>query len=131
MKEVLDFLNKAKTFYLATTDGEKAYVRPLGLVIEYNGKLAFSTNNQKPMYKQMQSHPDVQICAYDGEGNTLRISGKFVVVTTEEAQAKALDLFPNLKNMYSPGDGLFEIFSLDDASAICTTMSGESKELPL
>ena len=131
MKEVLEFLNDAKTFYLATTDGEKAYVRPLGLVMEYNGKLAFSTNNQKDMFKQMQSHPYVQMCAYDGEGNTLRISGKFVVVTTEEAQAKALELIPHLKSMYSPGDGLFEIFSLDDATAVCTTMSGESKELSL
>lgn len=131
MKEVLDFLNNAKTYYLATTDGTKAYVRPLGFVMEYDGKLTFCTNNQKPMYKQMQSYPDVQICAYDGAGNTLRIDGKAVFVTSDDSQAKALEVMPHLKTMYSVGDGLYEIFALEDASAICSTMSGESKELPL
>ncbi len=131
MQQVLDFLSKAGVFYLATTDGDQPRVRPLGFVMECGGKLAFCTGNKKPMCKQMAANPKVEICAYDGAGNTLRICGKAVFATTEDTQRKALEVMPNLKNLYSVGDGVFEIFYIDEGKAICSSMSGKAQELPL
>ena len=36
---------------------------------------------------------------------------------------------PALGKMYAVGDGKFEIFYLDNAQAVCQTMSGEKKIL--
>lgn len=131
MKEVLDFLNKAGVYYLATADGDQPHVRPIGFVMDCGGKLAFQTCNKKDMCRQLASNPRVEIACYDGEGNTLRICGKAVFATSPETQAMALEVMPGLKNMYSVGDGLFEIYYLDDAKAVCSNMNGESQELTI
>lgn len=131
MKEVLDFLNKAGVYYLATTEGDQPHVRPIGFVMECGGKLAFCTANTKPMCKQLATNPKVEIACYDGAGNTLRICGKAVFATSEKTQKKALQAMPVLSNMYSVGDGVFEIYYLDHAKAVCSDMSGNCQELPL
>ena len=129
MKAVLDFLTANKVFYLATTGGDQPHVRPMGFVMEYDGKLAFCTSNQKEMYKQIVANPNVDLCCVDANFNTLRICGKAVFCTTEKTQCKALAIMPALGNMYAVGDGKFEIFYLANAQAVCQTMSGEKKVL--
>ncbi len=131
MQQVLDFLNKTGVYYLATDEGGQPRVRPIGFVMECGGKLAFCTGNKKAMCKQLTANPKVEICAYDGQGNTLRITGEAIFATSAETQQKALDTMPVLKNMYSVGDGVFEIFYLDKAKAVCSNMNGEAQELPL
>ncbi len=132
MNEALKFLQDNKIFYLATVDTDnQAHVRPLGFVMEYEGKLAFCTSNQKDMYKQMQNNPKVEISCVDEKYNTMRLTGKFISCTSEKSQQKALDIMPMLSNMYAVNDGKFEIFALDDAKAYCVDMSGNKKELSL
>ncbi len=131
MKEVLDFLKANKVFYLATTSGDQPHVRPMGFVMEYDGKLAFCTSNQKDMCKQLVANPNVEICCVAANYNTLRICGKAVFCTTEETQRKALEVMPALGKMYAVGDGKFEIFCLDNAQAVCQTMSGEKQILEI
>jgi len=97
--------------------------------MDYDGKLAFSTSNQKDMCKQLAGNPNVEICCVDAEYNTLRICGKAVFCTTKESQQKALEVMPALVNSYAVGDGKFEIFYLDNVHAVCHTMSGEKRVL--
>lgn len=129
MKEILELLTSNKVFYLATTSGDQPHVRPMGFVMEYDGKLAFCTSNQKDMYKQLAANPNVEICCVDANYNTLRICGKAVFCTTKEIQRKALEVMPALGKMYAVGDGKFEIFYLDNVQAICQTMLGEKQAL--
>ncbi|MBP2654751.1 MAG: pyridoxamine 5-phosphate oxidase [Firmicutes bacterium] len=129
MKDVLDFLTANKVFYLATTGGDQPHVRPMGFVMDYDGKLTFCTSNQKDMYKQLVANPKMEICCVDAEGNTLRLCGKAVFCTTDETQRKALELMPSLKRLYAVGDKKFEIFYLDNGQAVCQSMSGEKKVL--
>ena len=65
MMKVLEFLQNAKVFYAATTDGEGGRVRPIGFVMDYEGKLAFYTDTRKEMYKQLVEHRMMEICAVD------------------------------------------------------------------
>ena len=130
MDQVLEFLKKAGVYYLATTDGDQPRVRPIGFVMEWNGKLAFCTSSQKNMCKQLVTNPKVELCAYDGK-SALRICGKAVFVTSPEAQEKAFETMPALKKLYSVGDGIFEIYSLEDATAICSDMLGNAQEVPM
>ena len=129
MKEVLDFLMTNKVFYLATTGGDQPHVRPMGFVMEYDGKLTFCTSNQKDMYKQLTANPHVEICCVDANCNTLRLCGNAVFCTSTETQQKTLATMPMLDKIYAVGDGKLEIFCLADAQARCQTMSGEKRVL--
>ncbi|MCC0703837.1 pyridoxamine 5'-phosphate oxidase family protein [Clostridioides sp. ES-S-0049-02] len=130
--KVLEFLNKAGVYYLATVDeNNQAHVRPLGFVMEYDGKLTFCTSNQKDMFKQLIFNPKVELCCIDQKLNTLRILGEAVFVTSKETQAKALEIMLSLGQMYSVGDGKFEIFSIDKAKVSCCSMSGKKIDVEL
>jgi uncharacterized pyridoxamine 5'-phosphate oxidase family protein len=124
MKEVIQFLNDCKVYYLATLEGDQPRVRPLGFVMEYNGKLSFCTNNKKAMFKQMKLNPKVEISAASADGRTLRITGTVDFNPAREAKEKALEIMPMLKNMYSVDDGIFEIFYIKKGSAVITSMAG-------
>jgi uncharacterized pyridoxamine 5'-phosphate oxidase family protein len=130
MKEILDFLAECKMFFLATDDKGQPRVRPMGLALEYKGKLCFGTNNKKKMFAQIKANPRIEISASNGN-RWLRVTGKAALIADRDAKVKALEAMPALKKMYSPDDGLFEIFRLDDATAVFADMSGNTKEVRL
>jgi uncharacterized pyridoxamine 5'-phosphate oxidase family protein len=129
MKEVLNFLSEAKVFFLATAEGDQPRVRPMGLAMEFEGKLCFGTNNKKEMYKQLKANPKMEIAATLPSGKTLRISGPVSFNTKREAKVAALEIAPFLKRMYGPDDGVFEIFQFDRATAVFSDMTGAAKEI--
>ena len=47
VKEVLQFLEDAKVFYVSTIDGNKPRVRPFSGIHEFEGKLYMPTSNKK------------------------------------------------------------------------------------
>ena len=127
MEEILKFLQEAKVFYLATVDGDQPRVRPMGFVMIYKGKLYFSTNNTKEMYKQMKANPKVEMCALGAENKTLRIHGKVAFDTEREAKVKALETSPNLQKMYNADDNIFTLFYFESAKAVISEMRGGGK----
>jgi uncharacterized pyridoxamine 5'-phosphate oxidase family protein len=131
MQEIIQFLLDSKVFYLATADGDQPRVRPMGFVMEYEGKLAMCTNNKKEMYRQMKANPKVEISACGSEGRTLRITGEVAFNPSREVKAKALEVNPRLKGMYSPDDGIFEIFYFTQGTAVFGDMKGGKKEINL
>lgn len=130
MKQALDFLKEARVFYLATADQDQPRVRPLGFVMEWDGKLAFCTSNDKNMYKQLTANPKAEICAFNGT-DFLRVWGKAVFITSPETQAKALEVMPDLGKMYAVGDGKFEIYCLEDAKATLSNVMGNLREIAM
>lgn len=130
MEQVLNFLKEARVFYLATADGDQPRVRPLGFVMDWDGKLTFCTSNEKNMYKQLTANSKVEIGTFNGK-ETLRICGTAAVITSPETQKKALEVMPDLGKMYSVGDGKFEIFCLENAKATFSDMIGNSRDVAL
>ena len=131
MEEIIQFLQKAQTFFLATAEGEQPRVRPMGFVMNYEGKLSFGTNNKKEMFKQMQANPKIEICASTSDGKWLRICGTVAFNPDRAAKEKALEIVPFLKSMYSVDDGIFEIFHFEKATAIFSDMQGGKKEVAI
>jgi len=120
MKEALQFLKDAGTFYLATVDGDQPRVRPFGAVAEFEGKLYIVTNNQKDVYKQMQNNPKIEISGM-ANGKWIRLSGEAVRDDRFEARKTMLDENPSLRNMYSENDGKVEVLYLQNATVtICS-----------
>ena len=104
MKRVYDFLKEARTYYLATVEGDQPRVRPFGTIALFEDKLYFQTGLVKKVAKQLEENPKFEICAMKG-GEWIRVSGEAVLDERPEAQQHMLDEHPNLKNMYSVGDG--------------------------
>ncbi len=132
MSKVLKFLQDSKVFFLATSDGDQARVRPLGFVMEYEGKISFCTSNTKSMSKQLKANPKAEISAVAGDHQTLRITGKVAFNPSKAAKEKALEVAPQLKRLYSADDGIFEIFHFEKgATALFTDMQGGREEIKL
>ncbi len=116
MKEVYDFLKSARTYYLATAEGDQPRVRPFGTVDIFEGRLYIQTGKSKSVSKQLQANPKAEICAFDG-GKWLRVSGTLVRDDRIEAKAHMLDNYPELKAMYSADDDNTEVLYFKDAAA--------------
>ena len=120
MKETMEFLQKAGTFYLATVEGDQPHVRPFGAVCEFEGKLYIVTNNMKDVYKQMEANPKIEISGMAG-GKWIRLKAEAVRDDRFEARKAMLDANPSLRNMYSEDDGKVEVLYLQNATAaICS-----------
>ena len=116
MKEVYDFLKNCGTYYLATVDGDQPRVRPFGTVDIFEGRLYIQTGKVKPVSRQIQANPKVELCAFAG-GKWLRVAGTLVRDDRVEAKAHMLDNYPQLKAMYSAEDDNTEVLYFKDATA--------------
>lgn len=116
--EVLEALQKAGTFYLTTVDPDnKPKARPYGFLMDYQGKLCFTTNENKPTYTQLMNNPYVEIVAMTSPMSWIRLRGKAVKVTSEDACSTALSIMPMLANNYAIYGGTFDVFALEEAIA--------------
>jgi len=126
MSEVTEFLRRSGVQYFATLgqDG-RPKVRPFQFMIEEGGKLYFCTSNKKPVYREMEAQPYVEICA-SGEGfSWLRLSGKAVFVEDLGVKARIQEASPLVKGLYkTPDNPIFEAFYLADAMATIADFSG-------
>lgn len=130
--KVIEFLKEAKIFYRATVDADRPHIRPLGFVVEYQGKLTFYSDNRKAMFKQLKANPKMEICALDSKMNTLRIKCKANFITSADSKKAAIDAMPALSKMgYSVDDSMFEIYNIDVEDVALTTMMGKKPDIEL
>jgi uncharacterized pyridoxamine 5'-phosphate oxidase family protein len=126
MKEVLEFLKKAGTYYLATVEGDQPRVRPFGTAHIFDNKLYIQTGKKKPVSQQMKKNPKIEICAMS-EGTWIRIQANAVTDDRLAAKESMLEAYPNLKTMYSATDSNTNVLYLKDAVATISSFSGAPK----
>ena len=132
MEKVLEFLQQAKTWYLATVEGDQPRVRPFGAQMVYNGKLYITTSNQKNVYKQMIANPKVEICGMTPDGRWIRITGKVTEDTSVEAKQAMLDANPSLTRMYAVDDGKFAVLYFEEgAVAVISSFTAAPETIQL
>ena len=123
MKRVYDFLKQAKTYYLATMDGDQPRVRPFGTVHIFEDKLYIQTGKGKAVARQIAANPKVEICAMKGD-EWVRVAATLVADDRVEAQESMLDAYPELRAMYKAGpDGNTVVYYLKDAVATISSFS--------
>ena len=124
IEKVCAFLDKTKTYYLATAEGDQPRVRPFGTALVYNGRLYIQTGKVKPVSRQLAANPKAEICAFDGEtGSWLRVSGRLVNDDSREVKAAMLDKHPELKGMYSADDDNTQVLYFEDAVATISSFT--------
>ena len=126
MQEVLEFLKKAGTYYLATVEGDQPRVRPFGTAHIFEGKLYIQTGRSKPCSMQMSVNPRIEICAM-ADNAWVRIEAAVVNDDNIEAKRSMLDAYPVLKDRYSAEDDNTQVLYLKDATATFFEFGAEPK----
>ena len=125
LNKVVEFLNANPVQYLATVgrDG-KAKCRPFMFAGELDGKLWFCTNNQKDVYKDLQTTPYTEISVSSPEYAWIRRHGKAVFENNMAAKEMSISN-PIVKGQYGEATNpIFEVFYLEDAHGVIAAFSG-------
>ena len=129
MSKIKDFLNETKVFFLATADGDQPKLRPLGAVIEEDGKMIFGVGDFKNVYRQLKANPLVEIAACKPDGHWLRYTGR-AVFETDETYAAQMIKESGLEAIYNEQTGnKLMVFHLEDATAVEIAVMGEGENL--
>lgn len=128
MKEVLDFIKKCGTYYLATVEGDQPRVRPFGTIEIFENKLYLQMGKVKNVSKQLAANPKAEICCFDGASGTwLRLCGELVNDDRVEAKKHMLDCYPNLRGMYNENDDNTQVLYFKNATATFASFTSEPK----
>ena len=126
MEEIVDFLKKCGTYYLATVEGDQPRVRPFGTIHIFEGRVYIQTGKSKDVSKQIQANNKVEICGFT-EGKWVRLAGELVRDDRVEAKASMLDAYPSLKDRYSAEDDNTEVLYFKNATATISSFTDEPK----
>ena len=129
MQEVYEFLKNCGVYYLATMDSDQPRVRPFGTVDIYEGKLYIQTGKVKAVAQQILANPKVEISAMAPDGRWIRVAATAIEDDNVAAQAHMLDAYPELKAMYTAGDGNTVVFWLKDATAQICSFGAAPREI--
>ena len=124
MQEVYEFLKAAGVYYLATMDGDQPRVRPFGTIDCYNDRLYIQTGRIKDVANQLKANPKIEISAMHA-GRWIRLEAEAILDDNIEAQVHMLDNYPDLKAMYTPGDGNTEVYYLQNVTAAICSFTNE------
>jgi uncharacterized pyridoxamine 5'-phosphate oxidase family protein len=97
-KEILAFITKNPTVYMATIEGTKPHVRAMGTFRADENGIIFSMQSPKDVYKQLVKNPEVELC-YFADGVQIRVSGRFEPVTDMALKKAIVEKRP----FYKPG----------------------------
>lgn len=128
IERVCRFLDAAKTYYLATVEGDQPRVRPFGTALVYEDRLYIQTGKAKSVSRQIAANPKVELCAFQG-GQWLRVAGELVNDDRREPKVAMLDKYPTLKAMYSPDDDNTQVLYFKDAVATFASFTSAPEEL--
>ena len=129
IEKVCEFLDKTRTYYLATADGDQPRVRPFGTALVYDGKLYIQTGKVKPVSKQLAANPKAEICAFDGEtGTWLRVSGELINDDSRDVKVAMLEKHPELKMMYNADDNNTQVLYFKDATSTFSSFTAAPEE---
>lgn len=128
IERVYQFLEEAGTYYLATMEGDQPRVRPFGTALLYEGKLYIQTGKIKPVSKQIQINPKVELCAFK-DGKWLRLSGILERDDRREVKKAMLDKMPSLRAMYNEDDGNTEMLYFKSGEATFSSFVAPSEKV--
>ncbi len=127
IQKVYEFLNDAKTFYLATVEGDQPRVRPYGALLFYEGKIYIMAFGKTNATRQIAANTKAEICAF--KGKTLRIECRLVEDNRPEVGRALIASMPVLKPVLGENGENGVMYYLKDATATFYKMMDEDEVL--
>ncbi len=128
LTRIINFLDEAQTYYLATAEGDQPRVRPFGTALVFEDKLYIQTGKSKSVSKQLNANPKAEICAFLN-GTWLRISGELINDDRYEVKKAMLDKYPDLRSMYSAEDDNTQVLYFKNATAVFSSFTSAPETL--
>ena len=125
MNKATELLQQAKTFFIATMDGDQPRVRPFGATAEIDGKTYICMNNTKKVFQQLMKNPKCEITGMIG-GKWFRMTGTVVRDDRNEARAEFLNQCPI--PMYKADDGIYEVFYFSEVHGTIESFTEPKEE---
>jgi uncharacterized pyridoxamine 5'-phosphate oxidase family protein len=127
-KEILAFITKNPTAYMATVDDDKPYVRPMGTFRADENGIVFAMQSPKDVYKQLVKNPETQLC-YFADGVQIRVSGRLEETNDLALKKEILAKRPFYKpGLEKEGWGYVGAFILRHGQAVVMDMKGPPTE---
>jgi pyridoxamine 5'-phosphate oxidase len=91
-KEILDFINKNMTSYMATIEDGKPRVRGIGTYRADENGIIIQVSEVKDIYKQLVKNPETELCfANPKEGMQVRVSGRVELIEDLNLKKEVLE----------------------------------------
>jgi uncharacterized pyridoxamine 5'-phosphate oxidase family protein len=100
LEMVKSFMKKVGWGFLATSDGKKVGVRPMGSCVWMDNELWCATRIGTAKVLQLREVPYAEYCFCDREGKHVRIAGPCTISTNNDDKLKLYEAVPILKKFY-------------------------------
>jgi uncharacterized pyridoxamine 5'-phosphate oxidase family protein len=127
--EVFDFIRNNPVFALGTVEAGQSRVRMIMMYRADENGIIFNTGENKDLYKQLQSEPDVEMCFYNPKENKqIRISGAVEELEDIELKKQVVRDWPFLKEWVDKeGYDVLVVYRLKAGKATVWTMETNFK----
>ena len=126
IEELVAFMKENSPNYISTVEGDVPHVRPMGFIMEYQGKLTFATSAGNGTSAQLAANPNIEVATTaKTRDKALRIWGKAVVIADLEEKIAIVADQPGLQKF--PGPEAITIFSIDKPQATWWSYTGVEK----
>jgi pyridoxamine 5'-phosphate oxidase len=123
-QEILAFITKNPTAYLATVEGNKPHVRAMGTYRSDANGIVFSMQTPKDVYKQLLKNPETELC-YFADGVQVRVAGRLQEATDLALKKEITEKRPFYKpGVEKEGWGYVGVFILKKGKATVLDMKG-------
>ena len=116
VEKVNRFLDKAKTFYFLTTDGDQPKGRPFGFHLLDGDRLYFGCGTCKNVFSQLTKNPHVEVLALNGN-EFLRYDGTVKIVKDAALMEKVRKAMPEIMGLYDKNGWEMGLFYLENGHA--------------
>jgi len=97
---VEDFMKEVGWGFLATSDGKKVGIRPMGSCVWIGNELWSATRAGSDKTVQLGKVPYAEYCFSDSQGKHVRIAGPCTISTDNSDKLKLYEAVPVLKKYY-------------------------------
>jgi uncharacterized pyridoxamine 5'-phosphate oxidase family protein len=104
LNEVLKNLRQAPIF-VATVSGDKPSLRPFGPAIIFDEHIYLLTSNNKDVYRQLKSNPNIEIVNMLGENSWQRLSAQAELTDKPKIMEAFIKDYAWVGDYHQPNDG--------------------------
>jgi len=113
LEMVKTFMKEVGWGFLATSDGKKVGVRPMGSCVWMDNELWCATSDGTEKIVQLRKVPYAEYCFSDREGKHVRIAGSCTISTNNDDKLKLYEAVPSLiKYIKDPSEPTYVVIRM-------------------
>ena len=126
---VKKFMTEVGWGFLATSDGNKVGVRPMGSCVWMGNELWAATGEGREKVFQLRKVPYAEYCFSDREGKHVRIAGSCTISTNNDDKLKLYEAVPSLiKYIKDPSEPTYVVIRMKPERIRLMAQAGKGYE---